>query len=173
MKVLIAGLGKLGSTVAYTLMLKLPVEKLILYDIKDLSGDIMDLENASFFNNIEVTTKVESVDYLIICAGTPRKNKDDDLYEANKKVFLDIYENLSDILDEKTTVIIMTNPVERITELARRTIPEDVKVVNPEEILLKMRKGKELGWDIVKTKGYSNFGPAMSVCKLIEDLEKQ
>ena len=55
--------------------------------------------------------------------------------------------------------------------MARRTIPENVRVINPEEILLKMRKGRELGWDIIKTKGYSNFGPAVSVYRLIHELE--
>lgn len=170
MKIMVMGVGKLGSTVAF-LSLFLHPKKIILKDIKPLEGDLLDLRHAAKGLNIDtkITTKTEPCNYIIITAGIPRKKEDDDL-SINKDILNIVLLELNGYITSKTVIIVMTNPVKEMTEFVKCRLPDNL-VTNPEKILMKMRNGKELGWDIIKTKGYSNWGPAVSCIKLIEVLE--
>ncbi|OGI12105.1 hypothetical protein A3K64_02090 [Candidatus Micrarchaeota archaeon RBG_16_36_9] len=176
MKILIKGVGRLGSQVAFLSMIKLKPEKILLSDIKDLNGDILDLNNAANGLNIktEITDKLEPTDYLIICAGVSRNLNLKDfkqLYLLNEPIITNIITDVKPFLKKDTKIIVMTNPVNEITDLVKKLLP-DYYVSNTEEFLLKIRNGKELGWEIIKTKGYTNFGPAVSAILLIEKLEE-
>jgi len=176
MKIMVVGVGRLGSQVAFLMLLRLKPEKLILSDIKNLDGDILDLQHACKGLNIktEITTKLEPCDFIIITAGFARDQNiktHEELFKLNAPLVKEIVNNLDDCLKEDTKIIVMTNPEEEITKLIQKLLPK-YYVKNPEEILMKMRDDKELGWEIVSKKGYSNFGPAVSAVLLIEKIIK-
>jgi malate/lactate dehydrogenase len=177
MKIIVSGVGKLGSTVAFAVGLLNHPKKIMLHDIKDLEGDILDLKNA-FGDGIEVTGKLEPADYLIITAGYPRdtvKYKTmDSLLEVNKAIMENVLTELGQYITQDTKVIVMTNPVERMTEfVAEKLKGRGMLVTSPEKYLMMLRKNVEVGWKIVSTKGYTNFGPAMSCTMLVDELAKQ
>lgn len=174
MKMMIIGVGRLGSQIAFLSLIRLKLEKIVLSDIKDLTGDILDLQHACKGLNIktEITDKKELCDFIIITAGFARNEKiraEEELLKLNEPVIKEIVNNISEYLKKDTKIIVMTNPVERMTELVQKLLPK-YYVTNPEKILMKMRDDKELGWNIVSTKGYSNFGPAVSAILLVEEL---
>jgi malate/lactate dehydrogenase len=177
MKVIVAGVGKLGSTVAFAVGLLNHPKKIMLHDIKHLDGDIIDLRNA-FGDGIEVTGEMEAADFLIITAGYPRdpvKFKTmDSLIEINKKVMESVLAKLGQYIKKDTNVIVMTNPVESMTEfVAEKLKGTGALVASPEKYLMTLRKNEEVGWKIISTKGYTNFGPAMSCTMLIDEMAKQ
>lgn len=176
MKIMIVGIGRLGSQVAFLALLRLRHQKLILSDVKDLSGDILDLKHACKGLNIntEITEKKEPCDFIIITAGAARNEKiktHEELLKINTPLMKELIKDMKDCIEKDTKIIVMTNPVEEMTKLVKETLPENF-VANPEKILMKMRDNKELGWEIVSTKGYSNFGPAVSAILLIEEINK-
>ena len=173
MKIMVIGVGKLGSTVAWMILREVQPTTLILNDIVDLKGEILDLQHAckGLEINTEITTEIEKADYIIITAGYPR-TKDEELYRTkeNLDILFKISENIVPCLNDNTKIIVMTNPINITTDCMRDWM-QNWDVYNPEEELMKMRDGKELGWEIVKSKGYTNWGPAVSVVKLIKRLE--
>jgi malate/lactate dehydrogenase len=176
---LIAGVGRLGSQIAMMSAAVLEPKKLILYDIKDLSGDIMDLRHACGGLELitEITEKIGPSDYVIIAAGRPRREKkdwkDSTLYRQNLATVFEVLEVLQKrgAFKRSTSLIIMTNPVLKISKAVSSRM-NGYRVYNPEEFLMRLRGGKELGWKIVKTKGYTDLGAAVSCIRLIEDIEK-
>jgi malate/lactate dehydrogenase len=151
-------------------------EKMILSDIKDLDGDILDLQHAckGLKINTEITTELEPVDYLILCSGFARNEKIktfEELEKLNSKIIEQVVNDLKHFIKANTKVIVMTNPVEKMTDLVKKLLP-NIDVYNPERYLKSMRNGEELGWRIVKTKGYTSFGPAVSLILLMESLNK-
>lgn len=184
MKIMIVGVGKLGSQVAWQVLRELQPETLILSDIKDLTGDIIDLANARDGLGIEteITTEIEySCDYVIICAGQGRDEEHktmEDLLNGNIITMLQIFSTIPSGVFKNSNIIVMTNPVEKLTEKVKSYLRySKVKSINnPEEELMKLRKKywiyEDVGWQIVSTKGYSSFGPAIACINLIKKLEK-
>ena len=175
MKVMIVGVGRLGSQVAFLTLLKFKPEKLILSDIRDLVGDILDLKHACIGLNIktEITEKKEYCDFIIITAGVSRSQKiktHEELYKINAPMMKEIAKDIEKCVKEDTKIIVLTNPVEKMTEIIKNYFNNNL-VINPEKELIKMRNGKELGWDIIETKGYSSFGPSVAAILVIEKLE--
>ncbi len=172
MKIMVIGVGKLGSQVAFMLMLRLKPEKIVLACRKNLRGDILDLQHAAkgLGINTVITDRKEPVDFIVITSGvanTPIFGDEKALDPLNRPILKEI--DLGGCTKPSTAVIIMTNPVHEMTEFAKKLWP-DLKVINAEDILLKMRDGKDYGWEIIKTKGYTNFGAAVSVALLIEGM---
>lgn len=186
MKIMIIGVGKLGSTVAYTILRELQPKKMILNDIVDLYGEKLDLQHAC--KGFEISTEIitdndteyrtllgtDNMDYLIITAGIPRtKNIPEQQLGKNVEIINHIIWKIQNNfypINKDTKIIMMTNPVLEITKITKALL-EEYKIYNPEEELMKMRDDKELGWEIVKSKGYTNWGPAVSVVNLIKRLE--
>ena len=159
MKVIVAGVGKLGSTVAFAVGLINRPEKIMLYDIKDLEGDVIDLDNA-LGRSVVITDRLEPADILIIAAGRGRDKEKyktmDSLVEVNRPMVEDILSKMEPYVTKETVVIVMTNPVETMTEHVSNLLEgKGVTVVSPEKQLMELRKGEEVGWRIVSTKGYS------------------
>ena len=176
MKVMVVGVGRLGSQVAFMVLITFKPQKLILSDVKDLSGDILDLQHACKGLGIktEITEKKEPCDFIIITAGAARNEKiktHEELLKINTPLMKELIKELKGCIEKDTKIIVMTNPVEEMTKLVKETLPENF-VANPEKILMKMRDNKELGWEIISTKGYSNFGPAVSAILLIKEINK-
>lgn len=175
MKIMVVGVGRLGSQVAFMAMLKLKPENIILSSRKDLSGDILDLQHAAkgMGINTTITDKKEPADFIVITSGianTPVFNEEKMLEPLNRPILKKV--DLNGCTNSNTTVIIMTNPVHEMTDHARKLWP-DLKVVNPEDILLKIRNGEDYGSKIIKTKGYTNFGAAVSAVLLIEQISQK
>jgi len=173
---IIGGGGRLGSQIAFLSIIRLRPEKIILSDIKDLKGDILDLQHACNGLGIKtaVTTKKEPCDFIIITAGFPRSDKiktHEELLKLNEPMIREVINSMDKYLKKDTKIIVMTNPAEKLTKLVQELLPNHY-VTNSEKILMKMRDSQELGWEIVSTKGYSNFGPAVSAVLLIEELIK-
>jgi len=172
MKIQIFGVGRLGSQIAFNCLVFIRPKELWLDDIKDLSGDILDLEHAK--RGLNVKTKIQKgkarkPDIIIISAGFPRNTEDkemNDIYYRNRQILNEILQKIPN----RVPVIITTNPAKPLTSWAKKRFGLWNNFMNAESIIKKYRGGKELGWDIIKTKGYSNFGPAMAVIRLIKKL---
>jgi malate/lactate dehydrogenase len=174
MKILVMGCGHLGSEVAMQALIHLKPTKLMLYDIKKLEGDMLDLQHAckGLGLSTEITDKLEPADFIIMCAGKPRHKEDDDLYQVNADIVLISLHKARAALTRNTKIIMLSNPVLELTELLMTYHANPV--YNPEEILKEMRGGKELGWQIIKSgKGYSSLGPSVACIRLIKQLEKE
>jgi malate/lactate dehydrogenase len=178
MKLLIAGVGHLGSQIAMVSAMLLRPEKIILYDTKPLHGDILDLQHAckGLGLGTEITERIEAVDYVVITAGAPYRSSEEEhshkFYTTNLEVIKEVIHKLSvsKAFGARTKLIVMTNPVIEITEEVKKLYPK-MHVSNPEKHLMDMRDGKELGMEIIKTKGYTSFGAAISCVKQIEELK--
>ncbi len=169
MKIGIIGVGRMGSQVAMLSLMRFKPEKIILIDVKDLSGDILDLQHAANGLGIRTkfSTKWEHADVYVLCAGKARDEKHKQmaiLWEHNKKIVDSLVPKLK-IYAKK--VIVSTNPSDVVYKYLKS---KDVNVYSYENILLKMREGKKSGWDIIRTKGYSSFGPAAAAIKLMEKI---
>lgn len=178
MKILVAGVGRVGSQTAWQCIHGLKPSELMLYDIKDLSGDMLDLRHACSGMGIDtkITDKIEPADYIVVTAGKPRTPDNLDevaLYQDNLVTVQAVISELKNkhAFKESTTLVIMTNPVLRLTKAISDALPSH-RVVCPESILLNMRGGEELGAKILQSgKGYTSFGPAVSCMLLIKELE--
>ncbi len=172
MKIMVIGVGRLGSQVAFVTMLKFNPDELILSDIKDLRGDILDLQHAAKGMGITtlITDKKSPADFIILALGasrSPTSLNEKDLLPLNKPLLEKV--DIKECLKPDTTIVVMTNPVHEMTEFARTLWPGR-NVVNPEKYLSDIRGGKDYGTEIIKTKGYTNFGAAVSAALLIEEL---
>lgn len=127
MKISLVGVGHVGSTLAFTLMLKDLADELMLIDhsIVKASSDAEDLKHAmSFIDHIipihsgELSDSFES-DIVIISASTPWQNSYTSRYDlavGNNKLFnkmIPIIANLS----PEAILIVITNPVDVMTFL--------------------------------------------------------
>jgi len=168
MKVAIYGVGRLGSAVAYTVMREIKPEEIQLIDIEKrfIRGEKVDLENAAKILRVptEITLKKSHTDFSIICAGRPRSRIDEDVYFHNMRIVTSIMKDVT-----SPRVIIMTNPVREITLAIQKRYPKKI-IMNPEIFLMAARKYQD-DIAILRTKGFSSWGPAASVVPLIRRME--
>ena len=122
-KIAIIGAGSVGSTIAYSLMLRNIAAEISLIDVDEIRcrGEILDLSDALSFcrpSSIQAGTpeKVKDADIIIIAAGARQKPGEDrlSLLEKNKKVISSITQSIKP-LNPKSIVIVVTNPVDVIT----------------------------------------------------------
>lgn len=123
-KIAVIGAGFVGSTTAYTLMLSGIASELVLIDInKDKAdGDVLDMNHGiSFVSPVKIASggyeQVAGSDIIIITAGVGQKPGESriDLLKRNTAVFKDILDKLKPYCDEKTILLIVTNPVDILT----------------------------------------------------------
>jgi malate dehydrogenase len=118
MKIAVIGAGKIGSTLAYTL-LERGLNEITLLDVRTdyLEGVRMDLQSAFPFARIKTEGMLEDYDIIVMTAGFPRtpdmKNRDE-LFAANKKVIIDVFSGKE--FTRKTKIIVVTNPADKITQ---------------------------------------------------------
>jgi malate/lactate dehydrogenase len=173
MNINIAGIGRLGGQIAFCAMVHLRPEIMSLHDIKDLKGDILDLEHAKLGLNINthITTNLIKADITIISAGFPRdpQNKPwSTILNWNQRIVKDVINSLR--LPKGSPIILLTNPIHDIFPWALETWGE-YHWHNIESILKKYREGKESGWPIVTGgKGYTSFGPAIATIEKIAEI---
>ncbi|TWU00252.1 L-lactate dehydrogenase [Botrimarina colliarenosi] len=125
MKVSIIGLGRVGSTLAYTLMLKELADELVLVNRTPevAKGDALDLQHALMFVDQHIAIRAGGVaetagsDVLAICASAPWKdgfNNRLDLAVANTRLMRELIPPLA-AASPDAKILMLSNPVDVLT----------------------------------------------------------
>jgi L-lactate dehydrogenase len=124
--VAVIGVGAVGSTIAYALLLKNSVSEIILIDVdvKRCSGEVKDLADVlglSYASKLMQGTYEDAkrADIIIIAAGRPQKPGEPrtGLIDVNKGIMKNIVESLKG-LNPKAIVIVVANPLDILTHYA-------------------------------------------------------
>lgn len=129
-KIAVIGAGAVGSTLAYTLMLKNTASEIILIDIEEAKeeGHVMDIRDGLCF--VETSTvrggnfkDARDADVVVITAGLAGRKDESrlSLVKDNKKIVTSIFKKIGK-LKPTTVVIMVTNPVDVLTHLAHRLV---------------------------------------------------
>jgi len=126
-KIAVIGAGAVGSTVAYTLMVKNLGSEIILIDINNekVQGEVLDIQDGLSFSEME-NVKVGSfkdaadADILILTAGLGQKPGETrlDLVTKNKNIAISILKEIGQI-KSSAIIIVVSNPVDIITYLVQ------------------------------------------------------
>lgn len=127
-KISIIGAGSVGSTIAYTILLKNLATEIALIDIDEIRcrGEILDLSDTidvSSPSSIHTGTSEDAKNsHVVIIAAGKRQTPGQDriaLVQANKKVIESVMHSITP-LRKDAVVIIVTNPVDIITYYAQQ-----------------------------------------------------
>ncbi|WP_321470072.1 malate dehydrogenase [Halarcobacter sp.] len=121
-KVGIVGVGNVGSTLAFTLVMKNLCDCILLKDIRDNFTQAMALDISQAASCINSKTIVKAIsndedfcdcDIIVITAGIPRKPNmsRDDLLFTNAKIMTSIVKNVIKY-NENAIIIIVSNPLD-------------------------------------------------------------
>lgn len=120
-KVVIIGDGMVGSSIAYTFVVKSQVTDVVIIDInKDKAeGDAMDMNHAmSLFSPRNIKSgsyeDIQDARIIVITAGAAQKPGETriDLLKKNEAIFDGIFENMRPYLNPRSIVLLVTNPVD-------------------------------------------------------------
>lgn len=126
-KIAIIGAGAVGSTAAYTLMLKNLASQLIVIDLNDAkeAGEVMDIDDGLCFMETGCITGADfrdagTADIIVITAGAAQKPGETrlDLVKKNKTIVTTILKQIGK-LKPSAIIIMVTNPVDILTHLAQ------------------------------------------------------
>ena len=132
MKVGFIGAGRVGSSAAYTLILLLDLDEVVLVDIAEelARGEALDLTHASYALGKPIRIEggsdyslLEGCDLIIVSAGAARKPGMSrlDLLQKNAEIMRGIAERLRRICGD-AVIIAVTNPVDLITYILWREL---------------------------------------------------
>ena len=123
---IIWGAGKVGSTLAYSLLIhRLHIQEIILYDInscvnayaEELQQVVLWLWTITKISSSTELSKVALCDIVVICSGASlqslQTDNRDDLFVTNKAMIQNIFTDL--LYNEQTIFIVVSNPVDIIT----------------------------------------------------------
>jgi malate/lactate dehydrogenase len=121
MKTCIVGLGETGKAITALLITTFKNSSLTIIDPSDhISGRLLDLKHAASFTNSTIALndykKASEAQYIFFCAGV-RNQKDQDrasTAKTNKALINAVFSNFQPHPEAK--IIVVTNPVELITE---------------------------------------------------------
>jgi L-lactate dehydrogenase len=130
MKISIIGMGAVGSTIAYTLLLRGLTDELMLvdHDSKIAEGEALDLEHAEAFTSHPVIVRAGGLnetagsDIVVICCSVPWKpgcKSRFDIGRDNLKIFKQIVPALAKA-SPQAKILVITNPVDVMTFHALR-----------------------------------------------------
>ena len=133
--VAIIGSGRVGSTLAYSLLYSDAIDKLVLIDIvKDLAdGERLDLYHAASGLNrdVEISSSdsvnaAKDSDVVVVTAGFPRKPDMTrmDLLKKNLGIIRDVGEKLKG-LSHQPIVIVVTNPIDVLSYFLQKVLEYD------------------------------------------------
>lgn len=128
MKISVIGLGNVGSTLAYTLVLRGLASELVLYNRTEAKarGDALDLTHALSFTDSVIPVRAGSLqdtsgsDILAVCVSVPMSaavNTRMDLAKGNVPLFRELIPELA-VLSPDAVLLVVTNPVDLMTRLA-------------------------------------------------------
>lgn len=175
MKISILGLGNVGSVLASHLIAsdRICVDELNIYDVnkKTLRGnyyDLLDMRDV-LGKGTRIRTGVHESDVYIITAGKPRKSsKEEWNYPKNLQIVL----NCVSKCGNNSKIMIITNPVERITNFLKRMGYKNVipvgKYLDAARFLRTRNDPEKVAVQILDSKGYTNFGVVAEVLKRLE-----
>lgn len=131
----IGGAGKVGSQVAFGLIILNDCFKLDLIDIdkKRLYGEMADMKQAAEVLRKQIT--IENVeeprgsDYYVICAGRSGSDRLA-LYDDNKKIILPYIQMIARERYEESVVLMVTNPSTKLTQMALDYLPLVIPIGN-------------------------------------------
>lgn len=123
MKIGFIGAGRIGSTSAFTCLLKMDIDEIVFVDIaEDLAiGEAMDLKHAAAaldkYPSISGSTDFSSLngcEIVIVSAGSPRKSGMSrlDLATKNAGIIKEIARKLQNL---ETKILVVTNPMDLMT----------------------------------------------------------
>lgn len=134
MNIAIIGMGRVGATVAYTIISKNLATKLILVDVNHerCEGELRDLADALVFSETAHIVQgdinaAREADIIIITAGFAQKVGESrlQLLSKNKAIMADITKQLLPLRRE-TIILVITNPMDLMTMevLKQSTLPD-------------------------------------------------
>lgn len=124
----VIGTGAVGSTTAYALMLANIAPRIIIVDEQTdrCRGHMLDLADARILSTTREIIHcgidaAHDANILILTAGLPQAagQKRSDLRDANSKIFEKIFQKLG-TLNPDTIIIVVTNPLDDMTQLAQK-----------------------------------------------------
>ncbi len=123
-KVGIVGLGKVGITAAYALLLRHVADELVLVSrsLEKVEGEKLDLEHGLAFlesNTIVATTDysaLQGADVVVVAAGAAQQPGQTrlDLVAENKKIIAELAESIKPFV-QNSVVVMVSNPVDVLT----------------------------------------------------------
>ncbi|MFI5140671.1 MAG: malate dehydrogenase, partial [Sphingobacteriales bacterium] len=127
----IIGVGNVGASTAFALLLSNAVSELILVDVctQRCEGEVKDLGDMLAFTQASLVRQGTyadacTADIIIICAGRPQSPGESrqELLATNTQIIKDICAQLQQI-QKQAIVIIVTNPLDALTYLAQKLLP--------------------------------------------------
>jgi L-lactate dehydrogenase len=128
MKIAIIGAGTVGSTVAYSLLLKNLASEIIMVDVEQIrcEGEVRDLaDTLTFCQTASIIQgsfeQAQKADIIIICAGHAQQpgQKRLELLTQNKDIIATLMRNLEPI-NPKAIIIMVANPLDVMTFIAQK-----------------------------------------------------
>ena len=130
MKVTIIGPGSVGTTLAYTLLLKNLVSEIVLIgrNRTKAEGEALDLAHAAAFLPTHVVVRAGELEdaagseVIVVCVSAPQPpglNDRNQMADANAALFRELLPPLASIAPD-CKLVIVTNPVDPLTMLALR-----------------------------------------------------
>jgi L-lactate dehydrogenase len=126
-KIAVVGAGAVGSTVAYTLMVKGLVSEIVLIDINEqkVQGEVLDIGDGLSFSKTQ-TIKIGNykdaadADIIILTAGVAQKPGETrlDLVAKNKSIITSIFKEIGQI-KSTSIIVVVSNPVDIIAYLVQ------------------------------------------------------
>lgn len=123
-KVAIIGLGKVGITAAYALLLRHTVDELVLVSrsLEKVEGEKLDLEHGmAFLENAKITAStdyasIQDADVVIVTAGAAQKPDQSrlDLVQENKTIISELATQIAPYVNN-SVVVVVSNPVDILT----------------------------------------------------------
>ena len=127
-KIAVIGAGSVGSTTAYTLVMKNLAAEVILVDINEAKeeGEVMDINDAlSFVETGKIRggsyQDAATADVIVITAGLPQKSGDQsrlELVNKNKEILRSIFDQIKP-LNPEAKIVVVSNPVDIMTYYAQ------------------------------------------------------
>lgn len=170
--VTVIGVGRVGSAVAFALILHCSKIYLADVDKKRLEGEFRDLRHSACLINKKCIVEKGTLqdanksDYAIICAGKARKSSKestDSLFGNNYPIVKKICKRL------KVKTLILTNPTERIADEINREVFKAPLAIPIGGMLDKARAEIDgiTGGYIIDRKGHTNWGVAGEVVEFV------
>jgi L-lactate dehydrogenase len=134
-KIAIIGVGNVGASTAFALLLSNNVSELILVDVcaQKCEGEVKDLSDMLAFTQASSVrsgtyTDACTADIVILCAGKPQcpGQPRTELLQENSKIISSICKELHNIKKD-AIVIMVTNPLDSLTYLTQKLLPLEKK----------------------------------------------
>ena len=174
MKYEIIGVGKMGSCMAYTMLLQNEKVHIILTEpVKEFRNkakaeyyDLLPVARATK-NKLEFRTTISKTsDAYILTAGQPRtspKQSKESLYEYNSELILGFLKKIPN----RMPLFVVTNPVYKLTKLLKR---HGHIAIPLRKCTDKLRKDKKINNKVLKHKGHTQYTPAYACAHTIQQL---